>query len=91
MPKPIRLDADTWLVMRNDPVVPKAVVQRVHSRDGDRYLLFRWDLDPTKRRLVHVVDSLERANELVLFDVPHSRRSGPPNGRYSDGSFAPPG
>jgi hypothetical protein len=88
MPKPIRLDQDTWLLMRSDPVVPKAVVQRVHSRNGDRFLLFKWALDPAQRRLTNVVDSLERANELVLFDVPRSGRPGPPNGRYSDGSFA---
>jgi hypothetical protein len=42
-PRPIRFDDDTWLVMRNDPVIPKAVIQRVHHREGDRYLLFKWD------------------------------------------------
>ena len=91
-PKPIRYDVDSWLVMRNDPVIPKAVVLRVHHREGDRYLLFRWDLDPQKRHLMNVVDSLERADELVLYD--NARRdghwSGPPNGRYAKGEFATP-
>lgn len=73
-PKPIRFDADTWLCMRNDPVLPKAVIQRVHHAEGDKYLLFKWDTDPAKRMLMSVVDSLERANELVKYDPP------PPNG-----------
>lgn len=71
-PRSIRYDQDTWLVMRNDPVIPKAVIQRVHHAEGDRYLVFRWDLDPNKRRLMNVVASLERADELVRYDVPPS-------------------
>ena len=67
-PRPIRYDEDHWIVMRNDKRVPKALIQRLHHRDGDRYLLFRWDLDPAKRELMNVVDSLERANDLVLYD-----------------------
>ncbi|GAB3396832.1 hypothetical protein GCM10027568_31780 [Humibacter soli] len=35
-PRPIRFEVDTWLVMRNDKVLPKAVVQRVRHREGDR-------------------------------------------------------
>lgn len=88
-PKPIRYDVDTWLVMRNDPVLPKAVVQRVHHRDGgDRYLLIRWDLDPAKRELMNVVDSLERADELVRYDPPEQddAHSAPPNGLNADGT-----
>ena len=89
-PRPIRYDQDTWLVMRNDPVLPKAVIQRVHHREGDRFLLFRWDLDPQKRELMNVVASLERANDLVRYDVTgqDAAHSGPPNGRYGDGTFA---
>lgn len=82
-PKPIRFDADTWLVMRTDKVLPKAVIQRVHHRDGaDRYLLLKWDLDPAERMLMNVCDSLERANELVRFDLPAQdpAHAGPPNG-----------
>lgn len=91
-PRPIRFDADTWLVMRNDKVIPKAVVQRVHQREGDRYLLFKWDIDPQKRQLMSVVDSLERANDLVLYDndLPTGHWHGPPNGLNGDGTFARP-
>lgn len=84
-PKPIRYDADTWIVMRNDKVIPKAVIQRVHGRDnaGDRYMVFSWDpVDTTKRRVMGVKDSLEDANEFVMFDVPASdtTRNPAPNG-----------
>lgn len=77
-PRPIRYDVDTWLVMRTDPVLPKAVIQRVHAVDGDRYLLLQWDLDPAKRVLRGVHESLEKANELVLFDMPSNAAPGSP-------------
>ena len=70
------------MIMRTDPVLPKAVVLRVHGRNGDRYLLSKWDLDPKQRRLMNVVGSLERADQLVLYDngAPEGYWSGPPNG-----------
>jgi hypothetical protein len=82
--KPIRYDRDTWLVMRNSDVLPKAVIQRFTDRKGvDKYLLVQWDLDPAKRRLMAVCDSLERADRLVLYenDVPGGYWHGPPNPR----------
>lgn len=69
-PKPIRYDVDTWLVMRTDPVLPKAVIKRVHGAGGDLYLLLQWDLDPAKRLLRGTYESLEKANTLVLYDRP---------------------
>lgn len=89
-PKPIRYDADTWLVMRNDPVIPKAVIQRVHGRDnsGDRFMVFAWDpLDTTKRRLMGVKESLEDANEFVKYDntpTPDTRNPAPNGGAPID-------
>lgn len=79
-PKPIRYDADTWLVMRTDPVLPKAVIQRVHGVDGDRYLLIKWDIEPGNRMLVGVHESLEKANGLVLYDAPQAEKPGAPTG-----------
>lgn len=71
LPKPIRVDVDLWLVMRNDPVFPKAGIQRLRDKDGtERYLLIKWDTDPNKRVLMGIYDSLEKANELVRFDLP---------------------
>jgi hypothetical protein len=83
-PHPIRYDRDTWLVMRDDNVLPKAVIQRFRDRRGvDKYLLVQWDLDPAKRRLMVVCDSLEKADRLVLYDnsVPGGYWQGPPNPR----------
>ena len=82
-PRPIRLDHDTWLVMRNDPVIPKAVIERRRDRGGaDAYFVIAWDIDPLKRVLMSVQPSLERADALVRYDVPRtaSDRDGPPNG-----------
>jgi hypothetical protein len=85
-PKPIRYDIDTWLVMRTDPVLPKAAIQRLRGKDGsDRYLLIRWDIDPVRRALMGVYDTLEKANEMVLYDNGQHGPSGPPNGRTGAG------
>lgn len=87
-PKPIRYDLDTWLIMRSDQVVPKAVIQRVRDRKGaDQYLLFRWDLDPSKRKLMGVYDELAKADSLVRYDMetPTGYWSGSPIGHVSPG------
>jgi hypothetical protein len=81
-PKPIRYNRDTWLVMRDDKVLPKAVIKRFTDRKGvDQYLLVKWDLDPSKRTLMAVCDSLEKADKLVLYDNrnPKGFWNGPPN------------
>lgn len=55
--------------MRDDKVVPEGVVKGfVERRVCDQYLVLRWDLDPAKRRLMCVCESLERADELVHRD-----------------------
>lgn len=72
LPQPIRVDLDMWICMRNDAVLPKATIQRVHTPEGDRFLLFQWDLDPAKRVLRGMHDSVEKANALVRFDAPQN-------------------
>lgn len=68
------------MVIRSDPIIPKAGIQRLRDKDGvERYLLIKWDLDPTKRVLMGVYDSVERANNMVLYDVPQSEQRLPPN------------
>jgi hypothetical protein len=70
-PIPIRFDSDTWIVMRTDPAVPKAVIQRLRDRKGvSQYLLVKWDLNPEKRQLMGVHSSLEAADAKVLWDTP---------------------
>lgn len=81
-PRPIRFDHDTWLVIRDDKVLPKAVIQRFKDRRGvDQYMLIKWDLDPAKRTLMAVCDSLEKADGLVLYDNNQKQGfwDGPPN------------
>jgi hypothetical protein len=86
-PKPIRVDVDLWFVMRSDPVIPKAGIQRLRDKDGtERYLLIRWDIDPAKRVLMGVHESLEKANDLVLYDVQKSEQRLPPNIHLAHGT-----
>lgn len=87
LPLPIRVDLDMWICMRNDAVLPKATIQRVHTPEGDRFLLFQWDLDPAKRVLRGMHDSLEKANALVRFDPP---QNGAQNGVQSGAPAAAP-
>ena len=85
-PKPIRFDLDTWLVMRSDPIVPKAVVKRFRDRKGvSQYLLLKWDLDPEKRQLMGVHVSLEAADAQVLYDNPRPTH---PNGPAAFGAYS---
>lgn len=73
LPKPIRFDGDTWLCMRNDPAVPKAIIRRYRDiKRGDVYLVVKWALDPADQQLMSSATSLEAANELVRFDPPAS-------------------
>ncbi|MFZ4894192.1 hypothetical protein ACL9RL_07060 [Plantibacter sp. Mn2098] len=64
-PRPIRFDVNTWLVMRGDPVLPKAIIERRKDRRGqDVYFVLSWDLDPGKRVLMGSKPSLEEADTL---------------------------
>jgi hypothetical protein len=73
---PIRYDVDTWLCMRNDPVLPKAIIKRIWVTDkqsGQRLMKFRavtWDLDPTKRTLIGYYNDVGEANEAVTIETP---------------------
>lgn len=75
-PRPIRYDYDTWLCMRNDPVLPKAIIKRVHVVDKrtnqrvEKYRAVSWDLDPTKRKLIGYFNDVGAANEAVRYDIP---------------------
>jgi hypothetical protein len=74
-PKPIRYDRDTWICMRQDPVLPKAIIRRVTvtnnetGRRIEKYRATTWDLDPAARLLIGYFDDLGAANESVLWDV----------------------
>ena len=76
LPWPIRCDTDTWLCMRNDPVLPKAIIKRVQVIDRrtntrvEKYRAVTWDLDPSKRMLIGYFTDVGQANDAVLFDIP---------------------
>ncbi|EYT54806.1 hypothetical protein H490_0107935 [Leucobacter sp. UCD-THU] len=86
-PAPIRLDADTWLIMRYDKDHPAAVVHRVTDTANEtRFLVMAWAADPSKRRMTGIHVTLEEADRSVKWDTGPvdeiSRKNvGPPNGR----------
>lgn len=78
-PKPIRISRVEWVCMRNDPVLPKAVIRLVTVRERrgtdegppcERYRVVTWAPDSADRLLVGYFDSLAEANAVVLFDIP---------------------
>lgn len=86
-PKPIRYDADTWLVMRNDPVLPEAIITRQQTPDRREYFrAVTWDLDPRKRMLIGRYPDLQSADEAVNYPVgpnPGPKAQGYPDTSYS--------
>jgi hypothetical protein len=78
LPWPIRYDRATWLCMRNDPVLPKAIIKRVwvwDKQSGERLMKFRavtWDLDPAKRTLIGYYNDVGEANNAVRYDIPQN-------------------
>lgn len=86
-PAPIRLDADTWVIMRSATDHPTAIVNRVTDTAGEaRFLVLKWALDPAQRRMTGIFATLEQADASVLYDntahIAHAQRktAGPPNG-----------
>jgi hypothetical protein len=54
--------------MRNDPVLPAAVITRQHTADGDEYFrAVTWELEPSERLLVGRFGSLQDANAAVPY------------------------
>lgn len=62
----IQVDRDTWLIMREFPAHPKAVIQRVTDTGGDaRFLVLIWHPDRTKWRLSGIFGGIEEADKSV--------------------------
>lgn len=70
----IQIDTDTWIVMREYPQQPTAVVHRVTSHKGEaRYLLMTWRAEPSERRLVQICASLvEAVDQVPTVEPPHT-------------------
>ena len=74
-PRPIRFDHDRWLIMRNDPVLPAAVVQRLRDPGGrEFFVVITWDLDPDNRRMIGRYGTLEDADGAVRYVLPVATR-----------------
>jgi hypothetical protein len=68
-PRPIRYDRDTWLVMRNDPVLPAATIQRLRGPSGREFFIaVRWDLDTERRVMIGRYGTLQEADAAVLYE-----------------------
>jgi hypothetical protein len=71
--RPVRYNVDTWLAMRNDPVLPAAVILRLRNPDGsESFVAVRWDLDPEGRRLIGRFATLDDADRAVPYEVIHA-------------------
>src|ERR1700712_2267550 len=70
-PRPIQFDYDTWLIMRNDPVLPAAIIQRMRDPRGQEFfVVVSWDLAPEGRRMIGRYGTLEDADSAVRYQVP---------------------
>ena len=75
----ITVDADTWLIMREFPQHPKAIVHRVTDTSGEeRFMVLTWYPDPAKRRMAGIYRSLSEADAAVPWPTP-----GTPNLHYA--------
>jgi hypothetical protein len=69
-PRPIRYDIDTWIVMRDDPVLPAAIITRLRNPNrSECYISVTWDLEPANRRLIGRYPSLQEADAAVRYAV----------------------
>jgi hypothetical protein len=70
-PRPIRFDHDTWLIMRNSPVLPAAIIQRLRDPGGHEFfVVVSWDLEPDGRRMIGRFATIEDADAAVRYIVP---------------------
>lgn len=74
----IQIEADTWVVMREYPQYPKAVIQGFKNTAGEaRFMVLTWDPIRSKRRLVDVYTTLFEAEKSVPWPGPPDN-PGPP-------------
>jgi hypothetical protein len=76
LPKPIRIDRDRWICMRESQVLPKGLIQRLRvtelatGRSVTKFRLVLFDIVPERRRLVGYFDDLDSANHACRYEVP---------------------
>jgi hypothetical protein len=87
--RPIRISAEEWIIMRDEPTQPKALVRRVsvtERESGQRVAKLRvvtWAIDPAERKLVGYFDTMTEVDRAVPWAPPPRADpySGAPNGR----------
>jgi hypothetical protein len=78
---PIRIGEDEWIVMRNEPGTPRAVIRRFSSGGGTYYRAVSWAPNSEERVLIGRYPTLQAADDAVLTDPPQDVRSGPDKDR----------
>lgn len=66
----IKISEVEWIILRDDPTYPVAVVRELPERTPDRYRIVRWAPRSEDRRLFGYAPSLEAADLAVTFTGP---------------------
>lgn len=83
----VQIETNLWAVMRYPKTHPVAMIIGMANRDNvPLFFVQHWHPEPSKRRVISQHDTLEQANESVLWDlekVQAASRSnaGAPNGK----------
>ena len=68
---PIMISVHEWVVMRNNPRYPAALIRRIDPGEvTEHFRVVSFDIDPTKRRLIGRYCTLDAANDSVLYVLP---------------------
>jgi hypothetical protein len=68
---PIRIGQHEWVLVRNNPRFPAALVRRLHPGTSlEHYRVVTFTLDPTERRLIGRYTTLEAADRAVRYALP---------------------
>ncbi|GGF11431.1 hypothetical protein GCM10011399_01600 [Subtercola lobariae] len=68
---PIRIGWHEWVIVRNNPRYPKALIRRIDPGEPtEHFRVVSFDHDPTRRKLLGRYRTLEAANDSVLYDTP---------------------
>lgn len=75
----IQADSHTWLVLREFPQHPKAVIHLMTDTTGDdRYILMTWHPEASQRRMVGIHPSLQQAEAAVPWPSKNPAKPGMP-------------
>ncbi len=68
---PVRISAHEWVIIRNNPRFPKAIIRRIDpGGPHEHYRVVTFELESKDRKLIGRYRTLEAANDAVLFDNP---------------------